>query len=36
MKVVFFEEWTGLDHRVQGTTEILRQLASLAEKRKAA
>jgi transcription-repair coupling factor (superfamily II helicase) len=36
MKVVFFEEWSGLDHRVTGTTDILRQLADLAEKRQAA
>ena len=36
MKVVFFEDWSGLDARVKGTTEILRQLANLAENRKAA
>jgi transcription-repair coupling factor (superfamily II helicase) len=36
MKVVFFEEWTSLDHRVKGATDILRQLANLAEKKQAA
>ena len=36
MKVVFFEEWANTEARVKGTTDILRQLASLAENRKAA
>jgi transcription-repair coupling factor (superfamily II helicase) len=36
MKVVFFEDWSDADERVKGTTDILRQLASLAESRKAA
>jgi len=36
MKVVFFEGWTSLDHRVKGATDILRQLANLAEKKQAA
>ena len=36
MKVVFFQEWETPDERIEGTTEILRQLANLAEDRKAA
>ncbi|RTL54630.1 MAG: transcription-repair coupling factor [Bradyrhizobiaceae bacterium] len=36
MKVVFFQEWETPDQRIEGTTEILRQLAELAEGRKAA
>ena len=36
MKVVFFEDWANTDARVKGTTDILRQLANLAENRKAA
>jgi transcription-repair coupling factor (superfamily II helicase) len=36
MKVVFFEEWETPDARVKGVTEILRELAALAESRKAA
>jgi transcription-repair coupling factor (superfamily II helicase) len=36
MKVVFFEDWGDTDERVKGTTDILRQLANLAENRKAA
>jgi transcription-repair coupling factor (superfamily II helicase) len=36
MKVVFFQEWETPEERLMGTTEILRQLASLAEDRKAA
>jgi transcription-repair coupling factor (superfamily II helicase) len=36
MKVVFFEDWSDADQRVKGTTDILRQLAHLAENRKAA
>jgi transcription-repair coupling factor (superfamily II helicase) len=36
MKVVFFEDWANADARVKGTTDILRQLANLAENRKAA
>jgi transcription-repair coupling factor (superfamily II helicase) len=36
MRVVFLEEWTNVDERVKGATDILRQLAALAEKRKAA
>jgi transcription-repair coupling factor (superfamily II helicase) len=33
---VFFQEWETLEQRLTGTTEILRQLANLAEDRKAA
>jgi transcription-repair coupling factor (superfamily II helicase) len=36
MKVVFFQEWETPEERLKGTTEILRQLASLAESKKAA
>jgi transcription-repair coupling factor (superfamily II helicase) len=36
MKVVFFEDWSNADERVKGATDILRQLANLAESRKAA
>jgi transcription-repair coupling factor (superfamily II helicase) len=36
MKVVFFQEWETPDQRMEGTAEILRQLAELAEGRKAA
>jgi transcription-repair coupling factor (superfamily II helicase) len=36
MKVVFFQEWETPEERLLGTTEILRQLANLAEDRKAA
>jgi transcription-repair coupling factor (superfamily II helicase) len=36
MKVVFFQEWETPEERLSGTTEILRQLANLAEDRKAA
>ena len=36
MKVVFFQEWETAEERLMGTTEILRQLANLAEDRKAA
>jgi len=36
MKVVFFQEWKTPEERLMGTTEILRQLANLAENKKAA
>ncbi|WP_338832199.1 transcription-repair coupling factor [Bradyrhizobium sp. 27S5] len=36
MKVVFFQEWETPEERLAGTTEILRQLANLAESKKAA
>src|SRR6202022_4683395 len=36
MKVVFFQEWETPEERLAGTTEILRQLANLAEDPKAA
>jgi transcription-repair coupling factor (superfamily II helicase) len=36
MKVVFFQDWETPEDRLIGTTEILRQLANLAEDRKAA
>jgi transcription-repair coupling factor (superfamily II helicase) len=36
MKVVFFQDWETPEERLMGTTEILRQLANLAEDRKAA
>jgi transcription-repair coupling factor (superfamily II helicase) len=36
MKVVFFQEWKTPEERLIGTTEVLRQLANLAEDRKAA
>jgi transcription-repair coupling factor (superfamily II helicase) len=36
MKVVFFQDWETPEERLAGTTEILRQLARLAEGKKAA
>jgi transcription-repair coupling factor (superfamily II helicase) len=36
MKVVFFQDWETPEDRLTGTTEILRQLANLAESKKAA
>jgi transcription-repair coupling factor (superfamily II helicase) len=36
MKVVFFQDWETPEERLTGTTDILRQLASLAESKKAA
>ena len=36
MKVVFFQDWKTPEERLSGTTEILRQLANLAENKKAA
>jgi transcription-repair coupling factor (superfamily II helicase) len=36
MKVVFFQDWQSPEERVEGTTTILRDLAELAEGRKAA
>jgi transcription-repair coupling factor (superfamily II helicase) len=36
MKVVFFQDWETPEERLAGTTEILRQLANLAESKKAA
>jgi transcription-repair coupling factor (superfamily II helicase) len=36
MKVVFFDEWDRPDERLNGTAAILRQLAALAERAKAA
>jgi transcription-repair coupling factor (superfamily II helicase) len=36
MKVVFFQDWETPEERLTGTTEILRQLANLAENKKAA
>ncbi len=36
MKVVFFQNWETPEERLMGTTEILRQLANLAENKKAA
>ena len=36
MKVVFFDEWEMPEERLKGTTEILRRLASIAERAKAA
>jgi transcription-repair coupling factor (superfamily II helicase) len=36
MKVVFLQEWKSPEERLMGTTEILRQLANLAEAKKAA
>ncbi|MEH2508956.1 transcription-repair coupling factor (superfamily II helicase) [Nitrobacteraceae bacterium AZCC 1564] len=36
MKVVFLQEWKTPDERIEGTTTILRDLANLAEGRKAA
>jgi transcription-repair coupling factor (superfamily II helicase) len=36
MKVVFFQNWETPEERLTGSTEILRQLANLAENKKAA
>jgi transcription-repair coupling factor (superfamily II helicase) len=36
MKVVFLQDWETPEERLTGTTEILRQLANLADNRKAA
>jgi len=36
MKVVFFQDWETPEERLAGTTEILHQLANLAESKKAA
>ena len=36
MKVVFFQNWETPEERLAGTTDVLRQLANLAENRKAA
>jgi transcription-repair coupling factor (superfamily II helicase) len=36
MKVVFFQEWKTPDERIEGTTTVLRDLANLAEGKKAA
>jgi transcription-repair coupling factor (superfamily II helicase) len=36
MKVVFFQDWETAEQRLSGTTDILRQLAHLAEDRQAA
>jgi transcription-repair coupling factor (superfamily II helicase) len=36
MKVVFFQDWETPEDRLTGTTDILRQLAHLAESKKAA
>jgi len=36
MKVVFFQDWETPEERLAGATEILRQLANLAESKKAA
>jgi len=36
MKVVFFQDWQTPEERLAGTTDILRQLANLAESKKAA
>jgi transcription-repair coupling factor (superfamily II helicase) len=36
MKVVFFQDWETPEERLKGTSEILRQLAGLAEAKKAA
>jgi transcription-repair coupling factor (superfamily II helicase) len=36
MKVVFLQQWETPEERLMGTTEILRQLANLAESKKAA
>ncbi len=36
MKVVFFQDWETPEERLMGTTEIMRQLAYLADDRKAA
>jgi transcription-repair coupling factor (superfamily II helicase) len=36
MKVVFFQDWETPEERLTGTTDILRQLAGLAENKKAA
>jgi transcription-repair coupling factor (superfamily II helicase) len=36
MKVVFFDDWDSPVERLKGTTEILRRLASIADRAKAA
>jgi len=36
MKVVFFDDWESPEERLKGTTEILRRLASIAGRAKAA
>jgi hypothetical protein len=36
MKVVFFDEWDAPSERLKGATVILRSLASIAERAKAA
>jgi transcription-repair coupling factor (superfamily II helicase) len=36
MKVVFFDDWESPVERLKGTTEILRRLASIADRAKAA
>jgi transcription-repair coupling factor (superfamily II helicase) len=36
MKVVFFRDWETPEERLTGTAEVLRQLANLAENKKAA
>jgi len=36
MKVVFLQDWETPEERLAGTTEIMRQLAQLAESKKAA
>ena len=36
MKVVFLQDWETPEERLYGTTEIMRQLANLAEDKKAA
>jgi len=36
MKVVFLQHWQTPEERLAGTTDILRQLANLAESKKAA
>ncbi|MDB5521688.1 MAG: Mfd [Tardiphaga sp.] len=36
MKVVFLQDWETPEDRLEGTTIILRELANLAERKKAA
>jgi transcription-repair coupling factor (superfamily II helicase) len=36
MKVVFLQEWETPEERLEGATEIMRALADLADKKKAA
>ena len=36
MKVVFFDDWESPEERLKGTTDILRRLASIAGRAKAA